>query len=121
MNSNNLQSQLRRYFRQINRRLPCARRERMRLLSSLRCDITIYLKEYPKCGLEDIVEHFGTVEDIADAYISSENTERYMKRQERLFAVTITAWIVCVMTGGVIFIYNLYKAKHSVVNVFGEN
>ena len=114
MNQNNLQKQLRHYYRQVNRRLPCPRQERIRFLATLKHDVTDYLDEQPQCTTKDIEEHFGTATDIADAYVSAENTEFFMKKSLRL-KILAAVLAICLVVSGSIFYYCVYTVRNSIV------
>lgn len=114
MNQNNLQKQLRHYYRQVNLRLPCPRQERIRFLATLKCDVTVYMDEQPQCTMKDIEEHFGTATDIADAYAFAENTELFMKKSLRL-KILAAVLAICLVVSGSIFHYCVYTAKNLIV------
>lgn len=114
MNPNNLQKQLRRYFRQINRQLPCPRQERKRFLASLKDDVAAYREELPECTMEDILEQFGSVADAIDTYVSGETTLTFIKKRRRLqiMAVVLTfCLVICV----ILFIDSIYYSRNHTV------
>ena len=59
------------YFREIKALLLCSKEQKDELLLGLKSDVEDFIEEHPDATLQDLKDHFGTPESIADSYQST--------------------------------------------------
>ena len=63
------EKELRKYFRQVMNRIPGCGKWRKQFSRQLNQRISDFLEEQPDADMEQIVRHFGTPQQIAEAYV----------------------------------------------------
>lgn len=71
---------IRKYLRQVRELLPCGRKERRRILQTLRANVTDFLAETSNVSVRDIEQRFGTPQSIAASYLDSEDRNVVLKK-----------------------------------------
>lgn len=105
-----LTSRLKRYYKQIDSYIPKKYPHRQEIISSIHQDISSYVSEHPDAGYEDILEHFGTPEEMTLSFaesLSSEDivstTQQHQKKHRMVLAFTIISLFIVIGAG--IFFY----------------
>ena len=97
--------ELKTYYRDIRKVLPCGWFQSRRLMKDLRCAVSQYLQEYPNATFQDITNRFGTAQQIAEAYAEQLSPEKLRKNISiRKRIVTIVA-ISCALAVAIWFVY----------------
>ena len=100
------QRELKRYIKQIYRKLPYTGKERRRIIGDLQNNVGAYLESNPEASVADVQAHFGSPEGIA--YSCVEQTEldvllRKMRiRKTVIRIVGAVALVVLLLWGGVV-------------------
>jgi hypothetical protein len=81
------------YYRQIERSLPGSAKAKKHIMDSIQQSVSNYLEEKPLTELAEIRSHFGTPQQIANAYVEQLDTEEVIKK----FDIKKTA--ICVVCG----------------------
>ena len=68
------------YFKQIRLLIPVRSKGVKRFLQDFRNAVEEYQEEHPECSAEDIMERFGSPEDVAYEYVSSVDSEEICRR-----------------------------------------
>ena len=92
--------ELKTYYRDIRKALPCGWFHSRRLMKDLRCAVSQYLQEYPNATFQDITNRFGTAQQIAEAYAEQLPPEKLRKNisiRKRALAILATSCAVAVM------------------------
>lgn len=92
--------ELKTYYRDIRKVLPCGWFQSRRLMKDLRCAVSQYLQEYPNATFQDITGRFGTARQIAEAYaeqLSPEKLRKNISIRKRILAILATSCAVAVM------------------------
>lgn len=84
---------LKRYYRRIRHMLPCSQKAKAALYKQIHDNTEAFISEYPKASFEQIVEHFGSPEAIAAAYVENTGTA------EILSTLRIRRKIVAIVAG----------------------
>ena len=111
-----LTSQLKQYYKQINSYIPKKYPHRQEIISSIHQDISSYVLEHPDISYENIIEHFGTPEEMTLSFAESLSMEDIVSnthRQHRIHVIfTCTAIIfLCVLTALIIYFYLVIKSS----------
>lgn len=88
----NREAELKQYFRRVRKALPGARKFRDRVMQQLQDSVNSYLEENPDVGFDAIQAHFGMPQDIAAAYVESEDAAVLVKRmhiKKKIVAVVV--------------------------------
>lgn len=111
--------QMREYLKQVRCMLPCAAAFKKQILVNLRNDISGYMQEHPDADMENLVEAFGTPEQIAEAYIDTlSTTELAMKIRKRtklwrtILVVSGACVLACVLIWGCAVIAALQEVEN---------
>lgn len=84
------------YYRQIERCLPGSAKAKKRIMDSIRQSVSNYLEENPLTDLAGIRTHFGTPQQIANAYVEQLDTEEVIKKFD------IKKTVICVVCGALV-------------------
>lgn len=68
------------YFRQIRLLIPVSSKGVKKFLRDFRSSVEEYWEEHPECSAEDLIEQFGSPEDVAYEYVSSVDAEEICRR-----------------------------------------
>ena len=86
--------ELKTYFREIKHKFPGGCKKN-KILRDLRLSVDDFLQENPDATLEAVVEHFGTPQQIADAYTEELPAHELQKQ------LKIKRWIIGIIAGAV--------------------
>ena len=88
-----------RYLREIRRNLPCSIKMKNQLLAQLRGSIVNYLNEYPDADQAQIIQQFGTPEQIAASWLYEMDQKTLILQLclKNRIAKTITACTVMIV------------------------
>lgn len=102
---------LKQYYKQIWKLLPCSRAYKKRLIHELKDSVSSYLKVYPDADMRAIEKHFGTSEQIAIACSTeidaSEIVKKHSMRKQIITVVVATAavalalWLVALVIASI--------------------
>lgn len=111
-----LTSNLKRYYKQINSYIPRKYPHRKEIISSIHEDISSYVLEHPDISYEDIIEHFGTPEEMTLSFAESLSLEDIVStshKQRRIHVIFISIVIVflCVLTTLIFYFYLVIKSS----------
>lgn len=119
-------SQLRSYYRGVRGGLICAGKEKRVLLANLRENVSGYLAENPRAGIEEIQARFGSPEYIA-AYSLRDLPDRQLvkkvhirRRIAALFAAAVLAALLILGTGMGTVVSNDYANKGGYLQVISD-
>ena len=79
MNKNDSRK-IKRYFKQIRLLIPVRSKGVKRFLRDFGNSVVEYQEEHPECSAEDIIEWFGSPEDVAYEYVSSVDAEEICRK-----------------------------------------
>lgn len=119
-------AELRSYYRQTVRMLPCARKIRAGLKERLHTDITDYLSEHPDATAQTVREQFGSPESIAAAYVETMGAEELLQKlrlHDRIVRGVIVVLAIASLIGCAIAIWAeiaLQKAMQGTIYVITE-
>lgn len=80
--------ELKAYYRDIQKALPCSVCQRRKLMQDIRCAVSGYLEEHPEADIETVTAHFGTPQQIAETYLME------MPPQKLRQQLKVKKWIV---------------------------
>ena len=75
------------YFREIRLLIPVSSKGAKKFLQDFRSSVEEYAENHPECSAEEIIERFGSPEDVAYEYVSSVDAEEICRR------ITISRYI----------------------------
>lgn len=111
-----LASKLKRYDKQINSYIPKDYPHRREIISSIRQDISSYVSEHPDIFYEDIIEHFGTPEEMTLSFAESLSMEDIVltsRRQRKIHAIFISISIILlgILSALIIYYYRVIMSE----------
>ena len=80
--------ELKTYYRDVQKALPCSVSQRRKLMQDIRCAVSGYLQEHPEADIETVTAHFGTPQQIAETYLAE------MPPQKLRQQLKVKKWIV---------------------------
>ena len=93
----NLNNELKTYYRQINRLLSCKGGEKKAITDRIRSDIGCYIEENPNVTFEDINKKFGSPEQIAEQFYSTDLEEKLAKKLSSGKKIALVAALIAVV------------------------
>lgn len=71
---------LNQYYRDVYHCLPCDRKMKKKIIIRLKENLDGYLEEHPSAGTKEVMEHFGTPQQIAGTYIEEMTTSEIIMK-----------------------------------------
>jgi len=68
------------YYNKISSLMPCNHKVKQRLLLEIKSNIADFIYANPECSFQNIIEHFGSPQDICDSYIETINAQEIRKK-----------------------------------------
>ena len=68
------------YFREIRLLIPVSSKGVKKFLQDFRSSVEEYAENHPECSAEEIIERFGSPEDVAYEYVSSVDAKEICRR-----------------------------------------
>lgn len=103
---NTMDRELKKYYSEISKHMVCKRKDKHRLISDIKNNISSYIKENPDCTYQEIIEHYGTPEEIWASHLESLDA-KYIKssvKTSKFIKITISI-IVCFILLGVLVLF----------------
>lgn len=108
--NNLLQKQLRAYYRNIRKHLSGKVAHKKNFITSLKVNITNFIEENSITDISKIQEHFGTPEEIAEAYLEEQPSlalTKDIRKMRTLHVITIAIILAMVL----FFVYFLHELR----------
>ncbi len=111
-----LTSQLKQYYKQINSYIPKKYPHRQEIIASIHQDISSYVSEHPDISYEDIIQHFGTPEEMTLSFAESLSLEdivstSHKQRRIHIIFISISIVFLCVLTTLIFYFYLVIKSS----------
>lgn len=71
--------ELKRYCKKIRALLPCSRKQKQEIMAQLEANIRAYMAEHPETDIAQTMEHFGSPEAVAGAYVENAGTAEILR------------------------------------------
>lgn len=103
------------YFREIKALLLCSKEQKDELLLGLKSDVEDFIEEHPDATLQDLKDHFGTPESIADSYQSTVGESEirkkfhYSRRMAYIVGAAVSILVLVIFVGFVLYFAKLMK------------
>lgn len=103
------------YFREIKALLLCSKEQKDELLLGLKSDVEDFIEEHPDATLQDLKDHFGTPESIADSYQSTVGESEirkkfhYSRRMAYIVGAAVSVLFLVIFVGFVLYFAKLMK------------
>ena len=103
------------YFREIKALLLCSKEQKDELLLGLKSDVEDFIEEHPDATLQDLKDHFGTPESIADSYQSTVGESEirkkfhYSRRMAYIVSAAVSVLFLVIFVGFVLYFAKLMK------------
>lgn len=103
------------YFREIKALLLCSKEQKEELLLGLKSDVEDFIEEHPDATLQDLKDHFGTPESIADSYQSTVGESEirkkfhYSRRMAYIIGAAVSVLFLVIFVGFVLYFAKLMK------------
>lgn len=110
-----MQKQLKTYFKEIKKNLPCYNTAMRKMLNDLRLSVDTYIKDNNVTDFEKIIEHFGTAEDIAKEFavgIDNSFIKSY-KIKKRVITIVISILTVIMIAISTLVIYIIVDTQRN--------
>lgn len=95
-----LQKQLAKYYKDIDRALLNPRSTKKTILTEIRSNVDCYMEENPSSSFDDIVAHFGSASDIAKSHIEctpSDEIQRRIRARNKIILITVIATLIALL------------------------
>ena len=114
--NNNIQKA---YIKNIKKQLKISSKYKRTLLNDLEINIDSYISEHPNTTYKDLVENFGTPEDVSESFyesLSSDEIKKQQKLKKHIIIIAIVVGLICVFSF-IHYYQNLNKDLPSVATV----
>lgn len=113
-------SQLKRYYRHVRRIIPKDYPHRQEILSSIYQDIYSYAIEHPGITYENIINHFGTAEEMALSFATllspEDDIKASIKTKKHNTIIIIIILIALFLSCGMIY-HAYWVSEHTIVEI----
>lgn len=109
--------QIRQYFRQIQKCIPGGAKGKKQILSNIQQSVENYLLENPDADFNTLQSHFGTPQQVAEAYIENMNADEIMGKlntKKLVLRIAIGAVIVAILIWAICLIVALNQNEKDV-------
>ena len=115
------QKDLKTYKNEIKSKLICKSKVSKRFVEDLHNNIDNYIADNNVTAIEDVYSHFGTADDIANAFFETVDIKTVRKKIciKKLIAVLVAAVIVIVATGVTVAVID-FNNTNALYGVFGD-
>ena len=90
----NLDTALKRYYRNIRKDLPCSYKMKKRIMQQIRESVDQFLEQNPDADVDAVQLHFGEPQTIALSYIEDQDAPellRKMRIKKKVLAIIVAA------------------------------
>lgn len=110
-----MKKQLKSYFKEIKKNLPCYNKAMKTLLGDLKIAVDTYINDNNVSDFAKIVEHFGTAEDIAKEFaVGLDNSYvKSYKLKKRIIAIVVSILAVIMVIASVLMIYIIVSLENN--------
>lgn len=110
-----MKKQLKSYFKEIKKNLPCYNKAMKTLLGDLKIAVDTYINDNNVSDFAKIVEHFGTAEDIAKEFaVGLDNSYvKSYKLKKRIIAIVVSVLAVIMVIASVLMIYIIVSLENN--------
>ena len=120
------EKELKKYYKQIKSNLPMYTSKEKKFISDLQSSVCEYIEAKPECIMDDIVERFGTPNEIVQTYLEGveDIDPKKLKLYRRKIKIIIGVLLVALITVTAYTIYIHSDANgHSktVITVYEDN
>ena len=108
--------ELKRYYRDIRHCLPGAAKQKKQLIETLWQSISAYIEENPQATILEVRAHFGTPQQIADAYLEEMSTPEVIKKikiRKMVISIICTAAALALLMWGIVLAIALSDEQNS--------
>lgn len=115
-----LTSKLKQYYRKIDSYIPKKYPHRKEIISSIHHDISSYLSEHPDADYENILEHFGTPEEMTLSFAESLSSQEIMataRKNKRHLIIMLTILIIGIGILSAMIYHVNWVAEHTIVDI----
>jgi len=88
---------LKQYYRRIGRWLPCAGKQKRQILQDISQTVSVYLLDNPEATAEDVMQHYGTPQQIAASYTDAMDTQQLLKTLRINRRVLLSVGVSCLL------------------------
>ena len=96
--NNNIQKA---YIKNLKKELKISSKYKRTLLNDLEINIDSYISEHPNTTYKDLVENFGTPEDVSESFyesLSSDEIKKQQKLKKHIIIIAIVVGLICVFS-----------------------
>lgn len=110
-----MKKQLKSYFKEIKKNLPCYNKAMKTMLGDLKIAVDTYINDNNVSDFAKIVEHFGTAEDIAKEFaVGLDNSYvKSYKLKKRIIAIVVSILAVIMIAVSTLVIYIIVMAENN--------
>ena len=110
-----MKKQLKSYFKEIKKNLPCYNKAMKTLLGDLKIAVDTYINDNNVSDFAKIVEHFGTAEDIAKEFaVGLDNSYvKSYKFKKRIIAIVVSVLAVIMVIASALMIYIIVSLENN--------
>lgn len=110
-----MKKQLKSYFKEIKKNLPCYNKAMKTMLGDLKIAVDTYINDNYVTDFEKIIEHFGTAEDIAKEFaVGLDNSYiKSYKFKKRIIAIVVSILAVIMIAVSTLVIYIIVMAENN--------
>ena len=110
-----MKQQLKSYFKEIKKNLPCYNKAMKTMLGDLKIAVDTYINDNNVSDFAKIVEHFGTAEDIAKEFaVGLDNSYvKSYKFKKRIIAIVVSVLAVIMVIASALMIYIIVSLENN--------
>lgn len=108
------------YYRKVRRIIPKKYPHRQEILSSIYQDISSYAMEHPDITYEDLINHFGTPEDMALSFaemLSPTDVMEISLKTKKRNIIIIIILIIAFLLFFIMICYDNWLAENTIVEI----
>ncbi|MDD3171512.1 MAG: DUF6120 family protein [Bacilli bacterium] len=97
MMNKRLKSELNHYIKSVKSEINCSSNLKLAFISEFKQRILEFLNENPECNINDVIQEFGSPQQISKGFESQVNIEKLKKQAKKYFYIKIVAFVLLIL------------------------
>lgn len=113
---NNIEKDLKKYYHDISKSLTFNRKKKQNIINTIKMNIKSYRENNPNANIDEIINYFGTPNDIAESYYDTETAgdiSTRIKLSRKILICTVSALTLVLLIYIVIVVTALIHSIHT--------
>lgn len=118
MNEKLTNKKLKQYYKSVSKELVCDLKTKRRIVRAIKNSASCFIMDNPRASINEIIEHFGTAQEVAEEYCDNESATTINSKVKRTKYIVISVVVAIIIA---LSIYVITVAIMLVADIKGSN